>query len=52
MNDVVLDGSVDPTQAQLMQEQLILLDRDDNPIGAASKKTCSAIFGADSNGRL
>ena len=32
----------DAEQLKLMEERLILLDRNDNPIGDASKKTCTA----------
>lgn len=31
---------VDPVQAALMEERLIVLDYNDKPIGEASKKTC------------
>ena len=30
----------DAVQLDLMEERLIVLDREDNPIGEASKKTC------------
>lgn len=39
--DVNLDA-YDPEQVALMEERLIVLDVDDNPIGEDSKKTCKS----------
>lgn len=39
MSDDVLKG-LDETQVKLMQEECILVDKDDTNIGSASKKTC------------
>lgn len=33
-------GGLDPEQVRLMGEQLIVLDRDDQPVGTASKSVC------------
>lgn len=32
----------DPVQLELMEERLIVLDNDDNPIGQDSKKICKS----------
>jgi len=34
----------DPEQSRLMQERCILVDENDNVIGAADKKTCMSAF--------
>lgn len=33
-------AGLDPEQVRLMGEQLIVLDRDDKPVGTASKSVC------------
>lgn len=39
LSDDVLRG-LDETQAELMKEECILIDKNDRNIGSASKKTC------------
>jgi isopentenyl-diphosphate delta-isomerase len=40
-------SSYDPEQSRLMNERCILVDEQDNAIGAVDKKTCASYF-ADS----
>ena len=37
-------SSYDPEQSKLMDERCILVDEQDNAIGAMDKKTCKSIF--------
>lgn len=38
-------SSYDPEQSRLMDERCILVDEQDNAIGAMDKKTCKVSFG-------
>jgi hypothetical protein len=40
-------GKLDETQVKLMEEECILVDKDDQKIGAASKKVCHLIANID-----
>ena len=40
MSSTDVTAGLDEVQVKLLQEQCILIDRDDNNIGAASKQTC------------
>ena len=37
-------SNYDPTQSKLMDERCILVDEDDNAIGAVDKKTCMSLL--------
>jgi len=40
-------NELDETQVKLMEEECILVDKDDNTIGCASKKDCHLIENID-----
>jgi len=43
MTSIDLSG-YDPVQSRLMDERCILVDENDNAIGAADKKTCQSFY--------
>lgn len=41
LKSIDLSAGYDPEQTRLMEERCILVDEEDNALGAADKKTCS-----------
>ena len=41
LKSIDLSAGYDPEQTRLMEERCILVDEDDNALGAADKKTCA-----------
>lgn len=42
LKSIDLSAGYDPEQTRLMEERCILVDEDDNALGAADKKTCTS----------
>ncbi len=46
LKSIDLSAGYDPEQTRLMEERCILVDEEDNALGAADKKTCTPIHSA------